>query len=63
MQGAADVQMADHLHVAAVVVHDEQLQGDVVSRCCRRGDMKPLRLLVNMTLPPGSGHGPMLQTG
>jgi hypothetical protein len=29
VQGAGDVQVPDHFHVAAVVVHDEQLEGDV----------------------------------
>ena len=51
--------MADALDVAAVVVHDEQLQGVAASRL---GGRKPLRLLVKTTLPPGSGQGPMLKT-
>ncbi len=29
VQGAAEVEVADLLDVAAVVVHDEQLQGDL----------------------------------
>src|SRR6185437_9270999 len=29
MQGTANVQMADRLHIATIVVHDKQLQVDV----------------------------------
>src|SRR5262249_40151288 len=29
VQGAGDVEVADHFHVAAVVIHDKQLEGDV----------------------------------
>src|SRR5262245_18754899 len=31
VQGAADIEVADHFHVAAVVVHDKELEGDAES--------------------------------
>ena len=55
VQGHAEVQVADALDVAAVVVHDEELQGQGVRRIAGVGALKALRSLTKTILPPGTG--------
>ena len=57
MQGAVDVQVANLLDVAAVVVHDEQLQD---GRRVALGRCEAVAVTGEHDLPPGSGQGPRL---